>query len=461
MSYLIVVSRFDENIEWTKQYENVLIFNKGLEDIIGDNVIKLENVGKENHTYYKYIYDNYDDLPDFIIFLKSEIEIKFLINNITINNYNVDFKTFSDMNINCNLNGCKYHSGLPLREVYNYLFEKDLTDDFAFSPGSQFLVSKSRILNKSRDFYLRIVNLLNKEVNPIEYYVIERFHELIFKVNIYPVYNKLTSSYDYMNQINLYIENSPKNEIHNNLFIGRDIILSANIYNDSPKSNIIFILFNYAHGAGSLCLDGSNLYYNYLSSGSFGGNYFKKNKLNHINIYNTNNHWWQTWEMNQCIDLIKKINIKYSFTNIITYGASHGATGALLFSDILKVNFCIALWPRTIFYEDILLRSGYHEESKKLGLVKIYETKFNKICKYIICYGKRNKIDSSIIDSFISKDFFDFDNISIYDFNTNKHPFLEELNSLNFLKSIIDNITNDNFEDINKMYLKIKDIDLD
>ena len=68
---IIVVARYNEDIEWTKQFKNVLIYNKGekLED--GYNEILLENVGREGHTYYKYICDNYDNLEDYIIFLQG------------------------------------------------------------------------------------------------------------------------------------------------------------------------------------------------------------------------------------------------------------------------------------------------------------------------------------------------------------------------------------------------------
>jgi len=52
---LIVVSRYNENIEWTKEFPNVLIYNKGEKLDNYTNQIMLDNVGREGHTYYKYI----------------------------------------------------------------------------------------------------------------------------------------------------------------------------------------------------------------------------------------------------------------------------------------------------------------------------------------------------------------------------------------------------------------------
>lgn len=68
---IIIVSRYNENVDWTRQFANVLIYNKGTELTGFSNVINLDNVGKEGHTYYKYIYDNYDNLEDYTIFLQG------------------------------------------------------------------------------------------------------------------------------------------------------------------------------------------------------------------------------------------------------------------------------------------------------------------------------------------------------------------------------------------------------
>jgi hypothetical protein len=52
---------------------------------------------------------------------------------------------------------------------------------FKFGAGAQFIVSKQNILKRDKNFYSKIVELLEYSVNPIEGFVIERFHEIIFK----------------------------------------------------------------------------------------------------------------------------------------------------------------------------------------------------------------------------------------------------------------------------------------
>jgi len=71
MSFCIVIARYHENIEWSKQFPNVIIYNKGNKLDNDYNEIMLSNVGKEGHTYYKHICDNYDNLADYTIFLQG------------------------------------------------------------------------------------------------------------------------------------------------------------------------------------------------------------------------------------------------------------------------------------------------------------------------------------------------------------------------------------------------------
>lgn len=178
----IVVSRFNECVEWTKIFDNVIIYNKG--PILSGfaNSKTLENVGREGHTYYTYICDNYDNLEDFTVFLQGYPfdHSPNIISDVLKFTNTLDYQilgrrllTFRDH--------CRYHSGIPSVDVYNYLFDdKFTTGVIDFTPGAQFIVSKRFILSRPKSFYLKIVNLLSNSINPIEGYVIERFHRIIF-----------------------------------------------------------------------------------------------------------------------------------------------------------------------------------------------------------------------------------------------------------------------------------------
>jgi hypothetical protein len=184
---IIIISRYHENVDWTKNFPNVKIFNKG-ESLDGDfNQIYLDNVGREGHTYYKYIYDNYETLEDYTIFLqgnpfdRSPSIIDKLNYYINKKELDIDFEYLSNEIFPCDLSGCSWHGNLPLQDVYEKLFnERKMEMSFEFGAGAQFIVSKSRILKRPKEFYLKIVEMLQNEVSPIEGYVIERFHKLIF-----------------------------------------------------------------------------------------------------------------------------------------------------------------------------------------------------------------------------------------------------------------------------------------
>jgi len=69
-----IVARYNENVEWTKQFKNVIIYNKGQKLSDDYNQVFLNNVGREGHTYYQFIYDNYDNLDnldDYLVFYKD------------------------------------------------------------------------------------------------------------------------------------------------------------------------------------------------------------------------------------------------------------------------------------------------------------------------------------------------------------------------------------------------------
>jgi hypothetical protein len=180
----LVVARYNEDIEWTKKYDNVIIYNKGLPLIGYSNVIELPNVGREGHTYYHHIYTNYDNLDEYTIFLQGNPfdhtpnldDVIQLIKNFKDSFMSISNQTCITTTMFDNLN-----PSLPLFEVYQHLFgPSNEIQTYYFGIGAQFIVSKECIQRHPREFYKKIVELLNKEINPIEGYVIERYHSLIF-----------------------------------------------------------------------------------------------------------------------------------------------------------------------------------------------------------------------------------------------------------------------------------------
>ena len=178
ISKRLVISRYDENLFWLNKINfPYTLYNKGF--IINVPNIELPNVGKEGETYLRYILENYDNLEDFIIFCQGD-PLKYCndfinkVNNHTeITNINMlsDFISTDDMNGNPNHPGLKIHEvslklGLPLKSEYT------------FAAGSQYIVPKSLIINKSIEWWKKCYNVYNS--NELSPWIFERIWPLIF-----------------------------------------------------------------------------------------------------------------------------------------------------------------------------------------------------------------------------------------------------------------------------------------
>lgn len=86
----------------------------------------------------------------------------------------------------CNLTGCLRRGArqLPLIDIYEKLFGQRKTEmPFEFGAGAQFIVSRKQIHNRPKEFYMKIIELLQHEIGPRDGYIIERFHKLIFTID--------------------------------------------------------------------------------------------------------------------------------------------------------------------------------------------------------------------------------------------------------------------------------------
>jgi hypothetical protein len=75
MNIGLVVARYSEDVRWTHMFPNKVIYNKGDIQTIPEELLpcvkQLPNVGREAHTYIHYIIENYDNLPDVVIFTQG------------------------------------------------------------------------------------------------------------------------------------------------------------------------------------------------------------------------------------------------------------------------------------------------------------------------------------------------------------------------------------------------------
>jgi len=188
----LIVSRYNENIEWIFQLQGVFrkthVYNKGvpLEHIINEK--KLPNVGREAHTYLQHIITNYDNLADINFFCQANPfdhasnAIEFL-KTTEINK----FENFNNDNIlqdgyDKNYIHYKQH-GNQIKNLKDFCVQYDIMnteDTIFFSPGAQFVVPASIIRSRPIEFYKHLIKSVDYDISPIESYLLERvWHKIL------------------------------------------------------------------------------------------------------------------------------------------------------------------------------------------------------------------------------------------------------------------------------------------
>jgi hypothetical protein len=195
-----VITKFNESIEWVKEYtNNYLIYNKSKSIENDSHVINVPNIGGNIKDIFEFAYTYYDNLPKFIIFCqaipwdhcKKEIFDNLINNteftpleycgNIPSNNW--EKRTFDGKFLEINnswyisqINNLynqksKYYS---FDEFMNHYFENYSHVNYVrFAPGSQYVVSKKNILHYPKSFWKTVSEELTTTFSA-EAHIIER-----------------------------------------------------------------------------------------------------------------------------------------------------------------------------------------------------------------------------------------------------------------------------------------------
>jgi len=193
MQLCVVVARYNEDVSWTKQLLNVVIYNKGL-PLAG--IIQLPNIGRESHTFFKYICDNYETLFEYTAFLQGHpfdhcpdvlhqlstltstlpFEFKYLAKDVAVTNPMVDV----------------FYPRLRMVETYlktfGYAPDPDMKIEFGL--GAQCIVSRNAIRKRPLSFYQHILTQFgdyhyknldeSARLNRLEPWTFERLMKEIF-----------------------------------------------------------------------------------------------------------------------------------------------------------------------------------------------------------------------------------------------------------------------------------------
>lgn len=231
--HFFCISHFNGELDWIKKINksNYIVYNKSNKKLDKEiNSIKIKNVGYNIYSYLNFIIENYENLPDTIVFCKDNIfsrhlKIKTFSNllkrNIFTcleeNNISRPFPIsvdFSDNSFN-EINSSWYRFKHPRKFFsnydifYNYVFKNTKKPLFIrFAPGANYIVPKNNILLRTKNFYKNLKKFIDHSQYSCESHFVERSLFLIWNSNLESSDNmdKIVS------KINLkYLENNCEN----------------------------------------------------------------------------------------------------------------------------------------------------------------------------------------------------------------------------------------------------------
>lgn len=209
----LVVAAYDKELSWLSEVNSDIkktVYRKGDLIPLSDNEILIEpNLGRCVHTFFNHIYTNYFSLSDLTFFVQ-DFPFDHWGNLIEI--LNGDFETLKDKAsltiggyygfhnntfgsawfmypslqhgngniISCDSNGHPqdHNPNINVDRYWDILFQCSKPEVYEFIPGGHFVITKSQIHLRSREFYKKIVDLLIEDITAP--WMIERLECYIF-----------------------------------------------------------------------------------------------------------------------------------------------------------------------------------------------------------------------------------------------------------------------------------------
>jgi len=190
----LVISIFSRDTSWTKEISNdvsIKKYRKGKNLKAPDEIYIPNNVGRDVHTFFYHILNNYDNLAD-ITFFAQDDPFDHVPNYIEIINSDIEFITkssifhfdgyygFTGGTLSCSSNGYPHDAGLFLNETWQSLFNCPYPSQYDFICGGHFGITKENARMRSKEFYKHLVTLLEVyfkmpwNIERLEFYIFDK-----------------------------------------------------------------------------------------------------------------------------------------------------------------------------------------------------------------------------------------------------------------------------------------------
>jgi hypothetical protein len=176
-------------MDWIKKVNSntdVVVYDKGIKD---SSYIKLKNIGREPHTFFHHIIQNYDNLSEWTIFCQDD-PIEHVPNWLEIINADEEYwKNKASFQIERTYHffiaGVYTEYGgtpdVPMVPIWERIFKDKYPGSIQFVPACNFIAHRDSIHYRSKSFYENLNIILETEERAP--WVIERFIIQIFNQN--------------------------------------------------------------------------------------------------------------------------------------------------------------------------------------------------------------------------------------------------------------------------------------
>lgn len=205
----LIISRYDEDTSWLKNYKNfkIIVYNKGNVIPEQNNFIinNIPNIGREAHTWLYHIVKNYNNLDEYNLFLQGRIDDLGCMAYKDLNQYKKELKKNEFSVSRFGLLGpfhWGYHIGIENDPKYESRWIKgeitrskigfrkfakkyfpEIPIFVSTSYGGCFGVSRNLLLKYEIDFYKSLLDEVSQSCHPIEAHYLERLWCYMFTNN--------------------------------------------------------------------------------------------------------------------------------------------------------------------------------------------------------------------------------------------------------------------------------------
>lgn len=196
-----IISRYNNNIDWVKDYsEDVVVYDRSEEPLPDE--IKMPNIGSDLYDKFTFIIDNYDNLPDVAVYTKGNLFKYITKEEFDLVANNKEFTSLLTLHHKVYMPVCFYSEDGMYNEINNWWYLashpakyftnlnefllkelniKEYPAYTKFAPGSNYILTKENILRHPKEFYENLRHYLSWDRYPGEAQIIERCMYYIFQ----------------------------------------------------------------------------------------------------------------------------------------------------------------------------------------------------------------------------------------------------------------------------------------